>query len=121
MIDRLQELLASGLIEYSNSDWAHPVVCVAKKDGSVRLCVDFRMLNSYTIPDAYPMKIASDLIYLIGNSQFISVLDLTKGYWQIPMKEDSKQYTAFTHTQGIISGMSCHLARRMPAAHFRNQ
>ena len=114
-------MLASGLIDHSNIDWGHPVVCVAKKDGSVRLCVDFRMLNSYTIPDAYPMKIASNLIYLIGNSQFISVLDLTKGYWQIPMKEDSKHYTAFTIHSGHYQWNVMPFGMKNAAARFRNQ
>lgn len=99
-VDRqIQELLDLDLIEPSNSNWAHPVVCVAKKDGSVRLCIDFRLLNSFTIPDAYPMKIAKELLFEVGGAQFISVLDLTKGYWQIPMKDDAKPFTAFvTHS-----------------------
>ncbi|GBN00767.1 Pro-Pol polyprotein [Araneus ventricosus] len=87
-VDRqIKELLELDLIEPSDSDWARPVVCVAKKNGSVRLCIDFRLLNSFTIPDAYPMKIARDLLYEVGKASFISVLHLTKGYWQIPMKE----------------------------------
>ncbi len=96
---QVKELLEQGLIEESDSEWAHPVVCVAKKDGSVRLCVDFRVLNSFTIPDAYPMKHATELLYEIGSAPFISVLDLTKGYWQIPMTEEAKPFTAFvTHS-----------------------
>ncbi|GBN70331.1 Retrovirus-related Pol polyprotein from transposon 297 [Araneus ventricosus] len=99
-VDRqIKELLELDLIEPSDSDWAHPVVCVAKKNGSVRLCIDFRLLNSFTIPDAYPMKIARDLLYEVGKANFISVLDLTKGYWQIPMKEEARHFTAFvTHS-----------------------
>ncbi|GFY61188.1 hypothetical protein TNIN_164341 [Trichonephila inaurata madagascariensis] len=87
------------LIEHRDSDWAHPGVCVAKKDGSIRLCIDFRLLNSFIIPDAYPMKHATDLINEIDKAPFISVLDLTKGYWQIPVEENSKHFTAFvTHS-----------------------
>ncbi|GBN10114.1 Retrovirus-related Pol polyprotein from transposon 297 [Araneus ventricosus] len=99
-VDRqIKELLELNLIEPSDSDWAHPVVCVAKKNGGVRLCIDFRLLNSFTIPDAYPMKIARDLLYKVGKANFISVLDLTKGYWQIPMKEEARHFTAFvTHS-----------------------
>ncbi|GFW31062.1 hypothetical protein TNCV_4523311 [Trichonephila clavipes] len=96
---QVNELIDMDLIEHSDSDWAHPVVCVAKRDGSIRLCIDFRLLNSFTIPDAYPMKHATDLIYEIGKAHFISILDLTKGYWQIPMEENSKHFTAFvTHS-----------------------
>ncbi|GBM22534.1 Transposon Ty3-I Gag-Pol polyprotein [Araneus ventricosus] len=100
-VDReIKELLELDLIEPSDSDWAHPVVCVAKKNGSVRLCIDFRLLNSFTIPDAYPMKIARDLLYEVGKANFISVLDLTKGYWQIPMKEEARHFTAFVTNSG---------------------
>ncbi|GFX77388.1 retrovirus-related Pol polyprotein from transposon 412 [Trichonephila clavipes] len=96
---QVNELLDMDLIEHSDSDWAHPVVCVAKRDGSIRLCIDFRLVNSFTIPDAYPMKHATDLIYEIGKAHFITVLDLTKGYWQIPMEENSKHFTTFvTHS-----------------------
>ncbi|GFW39902.1 retrovirus-related Pol polyprotein from transposon 17.6 [Trichonephila clavipes] len=96
---QVNELLDMDLIEHSDSDWAHPVVCGAKMDGSIRLCIDFRLLNSFTIPDAYPMKHVTYLIYEIGKTHFISVLDLTKGYWQIPMEENSKHFTAFvTHS-----------------------
>ncbi|GBL99508.1 Retrovirus-related Pol polyprotein from transposon opus [Araneus ventricosus] len=96
---QIKELLELDLIEPSDSDWAHPVVCVAKKNGSVRLCIEFRLLNSFIIPDAYPMKIARDLLYEVGKANFISVLDLTKGYWQIPIKEEARYFTAFvTHS-----------------------
>ncbi|GBO04189.1 hypothetical protein AVEN_239747-1 [Araneus ventricosus] len=86
--DEIKVLLELDLIEPSDSDWAHPVVCVAKKNGSVRLCVDFRLLNGFTIPDAYPMKISRDLLYEAGKANFISALDLTKGYivWRSMVK-----------------------------------
>ncbi|XP_055942030.1 uncharacterized protein LOC129972075 [Argiope bruennichi] len=98
---QVQELLEAGLIEHSESDWAHPVVCVAKKNGSIRLCVDYRQLNKYTIADAYPMKLVTELLYEIGKANFISILDLTKGYWQIPMKPEAKHYTAFITHSGL--------------------
>lgn len=99
-VDRqVKELLELGLIEPSDSDWSHPIVCVSKKDGTVRLCVDYRLLNSFTVPNAYPMKNATELLYEIGKAKFITVMDLTKGYWQIPMEEGSKSFTAFvTHS-----------------------
>ncbi|GFW47334.1 retrovirus-related Pol polyprotein from transposon 17.6 [Trichonephila clavipes] len=96
---QINDLLQLGLIEPSESEWAHPIVCVSKKDGSVRLCVDYRLLNNVTITDAYPMQNARDLLFEIGQARFISVLDLTKGYWQIPMKDEAKPLTAFvTHS-----------------------
>ncbi|GBN53330.1 hypothetical protein AVEN_164337-1 [Araneus ventricosus] len=73
----------AGLIEESYSDTAHPVVCIYKKYGSVRLCVDYRTLNAVRKPDDFPMKNAVDLIYNIGKANIITTLDLLKGYWAI--------------------------------------
>ncbi|GFY03484.1 hypothetical protein TNCV_3211211 [Trichonephila clavipes] len=74
---QINDLLQLGLIEPSESEWAHPIVCVSKKDGSVRLCIDYRLLNNVTITDAYPMQNARNLLFEIGQARFISVLDLT--------------------------------------------
>ncbi|GBN78877.1 Retrovirus-related Pol polyprotein from transposon 17.6 [Araneus ventricosus] len=98
---QIQELLEMGLIEHSDSDWAHPVVCVAKKNGNVKLCVDYRQLNKFTIPDAYPMKLITELLYEVGKARLISVLDFTKGYWQILMKPEAKHYIAFVTHSGL--------------------
>ncbi|GBN50038.1 Transposon Ty3-I Gag-Pol polyprotein [Araneus ventricosus] len=98
---QIHEVLEMGLIEHSDSDWAHPVVCVAKKNGNVRLCVYYRQLNKFTNPDAYPRKLITELLYEVGKARFISVLDLTKGYWQIPMKPEAKHYTAFVTHSGL--------------------
>ncbi|GFU57547.1 retrovirus-related Pol polyprotein from transposon 17.6 [Trichonephila clavipes] len=76
------------------------IVCVSKKNGSIRLCVDYRHLNSFTIADAYPMQNARDLLFEVGQANYITVLDLTKGYWQIPMAEEAKPYTAFVTYHG---------------------
>ncbi|GFX53216.1 retrovirus-related Pol polyprotein from transposon 17.6 [Trichonephila clavipes] len=62
-IDKLLEL---GLIEPVVSEIAHPVVCVHKKDGTIRLCIDFRSLNALTVPDAYPMQNMMELNFLVG-------------------------------------------------------
>lgn len=94
------ELLEQRLIEPSNSELAHPVVSVSKKDRTVRLSGAFRHLNGFTIPDAYPMKIAKDLLYDIAQANFITILDLTKGYWEIPVEDESKYLTAFVRHSG---------------------
>ncbi|GBO34487.1 hypothetical protein AVEN_262990-1 [Araneus ventricosus] len=59
-------LLNAGLIKESDSDTAHPVVCVYKKDENVRLCVNYRTLNALTKPDDFPMENSFDLMYNIG-------------------------------------------------------
>ena len=72
-------MLANGIITPSTSEWAAPIILVPKKEGSKRLCVDFRKLNSKTRPDPYPMLRIDELIDRLGKAKFITALDLTKG------------------------------------------
>ncbi|GFV81596.1 retrovirus-related Pol polyprotein from transposon 297 [Trichonephila clavipes] len=97
---QIDELLELGLIEPVVSEIAHPVVCVHKKDGTIRLCVDFRSLNALIVPDAYPMQNMMELNFLVGKKKFITVLDMLKGYWSIPMEDSSKHLTAFRTHRG---------------------
>ncbi|GFT02342.1 retrovirus-related Pol polyprotein from transposon 297 [Trichonephila clavipes] len=96
----IDELLELGLIEPVVSEIAHPLVCVHKKDGTFRLCIDFRSLNALTVPDAYPMQNMMELNFLVGKKKFITVLDMLKGYWSIPMEDSSKHLTAFRTHRG---------------------
>jgi len=98
----LREMLAHRVIEPSTSDWAAPIVLVKKKDGSLRLCVDYRRLNSVSKADAYPMPRIDELIDQLGKAQYLSTLDLTKGYWQVPVSADAQQKTAFTTPFGLF-------------------
>lgn len=103
-VDRqVKELLQWGLIYPIESDAAHPVVCVAKKDGSMRMCIDFRKLNAVSKQDQFPMQNVSELVYGVSNSRYITVLDLTRGYWQIPVEQESQRYTAFATPQGLYA------------------
>ncbi|GFW06375.1 hypothetical protein TNCV_4774091 [Trichonephila clavipes] len=98
--EKLEELLRLNLIEESDAEIAYPIVCVSKIDGTLRLCVDFRALNSESVSDDFPMEDAVELIHSIGRANIITTLDLLKGYWAIPMAEDSKNLTSFkTHRQ----------------------
>ncbi|GFT26448.1 hypothetical protein TNCV_3603161 [Trichonephila clavipes] len=98
--EQIEELLRLDLIEESDAEIAYPIVCVNKKDGTLRLCVDFRALNSESVSDDFPMEDAVELIHSIGRANIITTLDLLKGYWAIPMAEDSKNLTSFkTHRQ----------------------
>ena len=96
-VDReLKDMLEHGIIEHSSSDWASPIVVVPKKDKTVHLCVDYRKLNAVSKSDAYPMPRIDDLIDRVGNANYITTLDLTKGYWQVPVAVKDQPKTAFT-------------------------
>ena len=96
----IQTLLKQGIIEPSSSPWAAPIVLVAKKDGSQHMCVDYRKLNAITIGDHYPLPRIEELINGIGASKFITTLDLTKGYYQVPVAPEDKEKTAFITPYG---------------------
>ena len=91
----LREMLAAGIIKPSESSWAAPIVLVKKRDGSLRLCVDYRRLNAVCKPDPYPMPRVDELLDQLGKAQFITTLDLARDYWQVPMAEESRNMTAF--------------------------
>ena len=104
----LEEMEKHGIIEKSSSDWSSPIVLVKKKDGTLRFCIDFRRLNSVSKTDAYPMPRVDDLLDELGQARFISTLDLTKGYWQVPVEKTAQAKTAFRTPFGLYQ------FRRMP-------
>ncbi|KAL2081551.1 hypothetical protein ACEWY4_023404 [Coilia grayii] len=91
----LQDLLAAGVIKESRSPYASPIVVARKKNGSVRMCIDYRTLNSKTIPDQYTTPRIDDALDCLAGSRWFSVLDLRSGYYQIAMAEEDKEKTAF--------------------------
>jgi transposase InsO family protein len=91
----IQKMLALGIIRPSTSAWASPVVIVPKSDGSIRFCVDYRKLNDVTKMDAYPIPSMERMIEKIAGAKFITTLDLTKGYWQIPLEDSTIEKSAF--------------------------
>ena len=96
----IQDMLSLGIIRESNSPFASPIVIVKKKDGSDRICVDYRKLNKLTIADLEPMITAEDLFQRLGKSKYYSKIDLSKGYWQIPVAEEDIEKTAFITPDG---------------------
>ena len=100
--EEVEEMLELGVIEPSNSEWCSPVVIVFKKDGSLRICIDFRKLNSISEFNAYPMPRIDDLLEKIGAAKYITTLDLCKGYWQVPLEEACRPYTAFQTPAGLF-------------------
>ena len=101
--DRLKEgvrmevakLVEMGVVEESTSPWTSPIVPVPKGDGSIRLCVDYRRLNGVSQPDPYYMATLEEILERVGTSGCISKLDLSKGFYQIEVGEESIPKTAF--------------------------
>ena len=94
--EHLKLMLDMGVIWPSNSPWCNAVVLVRKKHGSLCFCIDFRKLNSLTVKDSHLLpRICETLESLAGAAHF-SKFDMNSGFWQVPMDEESKQYTAFT-------------------------
>ncbi len=98
--EEVQEMLRLGVIEPSRSPWSSPIVMVPKPDGTLRFCNDFRRLNEVSEFDGYPMPRVDELLDRLGRARFISTLDLTKGYWQVPLTEQAKPKTAFSTPNG---------------------
>ncbi|CAM4623943.1 unnamed protein product [Caretta caretta] len=94
-------MLQMGVILPSGSAWASPVVLVPKPDGEIRFCMDYCKLNAVIRPDNYPMPHTDELLEKLGRAQFISTLDLTKEYWQVPLDESAKEKSAFTTQVGL--------------------
>ena len=94
--EHLKLMLDAGVIWPSNSLWCNAVVLVRKKDGLLHFCIDFRKLNSLTVKDSHLLpRICETLESLTGAAHY-SMFDMNSGFWQVPMDEESKQYTAFT-------------------------
>ena len=100
--EEVKKMLEAGIIEESRSEWCSPIVLIPKPDGTVRFCNDFRQLNSISQFDAYPMPRVDELIERLGTARFISTLDLTKGYWQVPLAPEAKEKTAFATPDGLF-------------------
>ena len=94
--EHLKLMLNAGVIRPSNSQWCNAVVLVRKKDGSLRFCIDFRKLNSLTVKDSHPLPCICETLDSLTGAAHYSTYDMNSGFWQVPMDEESKQYTAFT-------------------------
>lgn len=101
--EELDKWIDSGVVERSNSDWAMLIVPVVKRNVGevgeeeikVRMCLDARKLNERTKRDAYPLPHQDRILGRLGASKYLSTIDLSKAFWQIPLSPKSRKYTAF--------------------------
>ena len=97
---QLQELVDKGFIRPSSSPWGGPVLLVKKKNGSVRMCIDYRELNKLTIKNRYPLPRIDDLFDQLQGSSVYSKIELRSGYHQLAVKEGDIPKTAFRTRYG---------------------
>jgi hypothetical protein len=97
---QLTELLERGVIQPSRSPYGAPIVFARKKDGKLRMCVDYRALNKITVKDRYPLPRIDELLDRLQGATVFSKLDLQSGYWQIRVREEDIPKTAFRTRYG---------------------
>ncbi|GJS65083.1 putative reverse transcriptase domain-containing protein [Tanacetum coccineum] len=98
--EQLQELSDKGFIRPSSSPWGAPVLFVKKKDGSFRMCIDYRELNKLTVKNRYPLPRIDDLFDQLQGSSIYSKIDLRSGYHQLRVREQDVPKTAFRTRYG---------------------
>ena len=99
--DAIDQLKQKGVIQESKSPWASPIVLVKKKNGQVRPCVDYRMLNKVTLKDAYPIPRTQECLDALSGAAYFTTLDMTSGYHQVPISEADCHKTAFVTRHGF--------------------
>ncbi|KAJ9699024.1 hypothetical protein PVL29_007877 [Vitis rotundifolia] len=97
---QLDELLGKGFIRPSTSPWGAPVLFVKKKDGTLRLCIDYRKLNRVTVKNKYPLSRIDDLFDQLKGAKYFSKIDLRTGYHQLRVREEDVSKTAFRTRYG---------------------
>lgn len=97
---QLDELMEKGFVRPSSSPWGAPVLFVKKKDGSFRLCIDYRGINRVTVKNKYPLPRIDELLDQLRGATCFSKIDLASGYHQIPIAEEDVRKTAFRSRYG---------------------
>lgn len=100
--EHIHKLLEAQIIKESSSPYASPIVLVKKKDGTLRMCVDYRQLNAKTRKDAFPLPRIEESLDALGGARWFSTLDLVSGYNQVPVSEADQPKTAFCTPFGLF-------------------
>ncbi|GFV30702.1 retrovirus-related Pol polyprotein from transposon 17.6 [Trichonephila clavipes] len=97
---QIEEWLNEGIIRPSSSEYASPIVMVKKKDGSSRMCIDYRKLNQKLVKDKFPLPIIEDVLDTLQEAKVYSTLDLRNGFFHVDVDEDCRKYTSFIVPDG---------------------
>jgi len=101
--DYVKKLLEADCVEKSNSPWSSPILLVPKASGGLRAVADLRQLNKVAIRDVYPTPDIVETLEEVAGHKWISKIDLSSAFWQLPLHKKSRQYTAFnTKTHGLL-------------------
>ena len=92
---QMEELVSKGFVRPSTSPWGAPVLFVKKRDGSLRLCIDYRELNKMTIRNQYPLPRIDDLFDQLQGAKVFSKIDLRSGYHQLKIRSEDVPKTTF--------------------------
>ena len=117
--EQLKDLLDKGFIHPSCSPWGAPVLFVKKKDGSLRLCVDYRQLNKVTVKNKYPLPRIDDLFDQLQGSQCFSKIDLRAGYHQLKIKAGDIPKTTFGTQYGHYEFLVVFWINQCPCSFYR--
>ncbi|GFW67761.1 retrovirus-related Pol polyprotein from transposon gypsy [Trichonephila clavipes] len=97
---QIEEWLNEGIICPSSAEYASPIVMVKKKDGSSRMCIDYRKLNQKLVKDKFPLPIIEDVLDTLQEAKVYSTLDLRNGFFHVDVDEDCRKYTSFIVPDG---------------------
>jgi len=97
----IDSMLQNNIIEPSSAPYLSPIVVVKKSDGTNRICVDYRKLNNVTVFDPEPMPQVQEIFSGLSGSQYYSKFDFCKGYWQVQMRSEDKDFTTFAGPEGL--------------------
>ncbi|GBM27035.1 Retrovirus-related Pol polyprotein from transposon 297 [Araneus ventricosus] len=98
--EQITDWLNHGIIRESCSDYCSPLVLRKKKDGNLRLCMDYRKLNAKTVKDRYPLPLIDEVLNQLHSGKFFSTIDLKNGFFHVKMEEGSKKLTSFVTHDG---------------------
>jgi len=103
----VEYMLENKIIEPCTSEWSSPCILQPKPGNAWRFCTDFRKVNAVTKTDSFPLPRIEDLIDEVGHANFVTKLDLLKGYWQIPLTERAKDISSFCIGDGLYRYLVC--------------